>query len=244
MQDEVAKHTKKIYQTMKSPQHSFWEKVKEVAIEIFIIVFAVTLSIWLHSWSDHRHEQKEAEEFLRGLKGDLAKDIQLLEANKNTFIQIDSNFNRIAALVDNKGIDKKNEKTLSGLFDLEERVTHANIGRYEGFKSSGKIGTIENDSLKQDILIYYQQTVTGVQDDESFVNEFQTKTLDLMVNRDYNTSLRDLAKTFKMRTSLDVLHYNLKGAINEYSFAIQQAREIISMIDRTPGVSNPDNNHE
>jgi len=62
---------------MKRPQHSFWEKVKEVAIEIFIIVFAVTLSIWLHSWSDHRHEQKEVEEFLSGLKGDLAKDIAL-----------------------------------------------------------------------------------------------------------------------------------------------------------------------
>lgn len=237
MQDEVAKHTKKIYQAMKSPQHSFWEKVKEVAIEIFIIVFAVTLSIWLHSWSDHRHEQKEAEEFLRGLKGDLAKDIALLEANRNTFMQLDSNFNLLAALDDSKGIDTTSGRRLYDLFDFEERVTHPNIGRYEGFKSSGKIGTIEDDSLKQLILIYYQQTVTGVQDDESFVNAFQTKMLDIMVDRDYNSTLRDLAKNFKMRASLEIIDLNLKGAINEYNIAIQQARSIIALIDRTPGVS-------
>jgi len=31
------------------------------------------------------------------------------------------------------------------------------MGRYEGFKSSGKLETIEDDSLKQKILSYYQQ---------------------------------------------------------------------------------------
>ena len=58
MQEEVKKHTKRIYETVKSPNHTFSEKLKEIVIEIFIIVFAVTLSIWLHSWSEHRHEQK------------------------------------------------------------------------------------------------------------------------------------------------------------------------------------------
>jgi hypothetical protein len=45
MQDEVLKHTEKIYKTAKSAQHSFGEKIREIIIEIFIIVFAVTLSI-------------------------------------------------------------------------------------------------------------------------------------------------------------------------------------------------------
>ncbi|HEX7458437.1 MAG TPA: hypothetical protein VF301_08385 [Ginsengibacter sp.] len=38
MQDEVTKHTKKIYDTVKNPKHTFGEKVKEIIIEIFIIV--------------------------------------------------------------------------------------------------------------------------------------------------------------------------------------------------------------
>jgi hypothetical protein len=57
MQEEVTKHTRKIYQAMKNPDHSFWGKIREVTVEILIIVFAVTLSIWLHNWSDHREEQ-------------------------------------------------------------------------------------------------------------------------------------------------------------------------------------------
>jgi hypothetical protein len=237
MQDEVAKHTKKIYRTMKSHEHSFWEKTREIAIEIFIIVFAVTLSIWLHSWSDHQHEQKEAKEFLLGLKDDLSKDIQLLEANRKTFVQLDTNFNLLAALDDTRAIDTTSGRKLYDLFDFEERVTHPNIGRYEGFKSSGKIGTIENDSLKQLILAYYQQTMTSVQDDESFVNAFQTKMLDLMVDRDYKSTLRDLAKSFKMRASLEIIDLNLKGAINAYRITIQQAKGIIALIDRIYGVS-------
>ena len=60
MQDEILKHTKKIYNEIKSQKHSFGEKAKEIIIEILIIVFAVTLSIWLHSWSEERHQQKEA----------------------------------------------------------------------------------------------------------------------------------------------------------------------------------------
>jgi hypothetical protein len=51
---------------MKEPGHSGWEKLKEVSIEVFIIVFAVTLSIGLHNWSEHRNEQYETREFLQG----------------------------------------------------------------------------------------------------------------------------------------------------------------------------------
>lgn len=41
----IIKHTKKIYNTAKEPKHSLDEKLKEIFIEIFIIVFAVSLSI-------------------------------------------------------------------------------------------------------------------------------------------------------------------------------------------------------
>ena len=105
MQDEVAKHTKKIYHAMKDTQHGFWDKVKEVTIEIFIIVFAVTLSIWLHSWSDHRHEQKETSEFLKGLKDDLANDVRLLQDSRKTVAHLDSNFRSLLTLDHNIALD-------------------------------------------------------------------------------------------------------------------------------------------
>ena len=76
MQDEVLKHTKKIIKTMTNNKHSFSDKMKEISIEIIIIVFAVTLSIKLHEWSEHKHQQKEATEFLSDLRKDLADDIE------------------------------------------------------------------------------------------------------------------------------------------------------------------------
>src|SRR5471030_1938443 len=92
MQDEVTKHTKKIYKTVKDKEHTFAEKFKEVIVEIFIIVFAVTLSIWLHSWSEDRHEHKVAIAFLKGLKKDLYEDVKQLNANRELTSRLDSNF--------------------------------------------------------------------------------------------------------------------------------------------------------
>jgi len=93
-----------IFDTVKSKQR-FIEKVKDILIEICIIVFAVSLSIWLHSWSEHRHEQKEVSEFLDGLKGDLNKDIILLEKNKNIIARLDSNYHFLMSLRKDQAAD-------------------------------------------------------------------------------------------------------------------------------------------
>src|ERR1700743_534302 len=159
MQEEVAKHTEKIYKTIKDKEHGWGEKFREIAIEIGIIVFAVTLSIWLHGWSDHQDEQKVTTEFLRGLKTDLTKDILEIHENKATLIQVDSNFHFLSDINKDHRIDTASDHLITHYLDFSFTLTHANVGRYEGFKSSGKIGTIENDSLKQDILEYYQQTI-------------------------------------------------------------------------------------
>jgi hypothetical protein len=88
MQDELTKHGLKIYKTMSDKKHSFGEKFREIFIEIAIIVFAVTLSIYVHSWSEHRHEQKEVKEFLRGLKTDLTNDLVQLKDNRDSIAKI------------------------------------------------------------------------------------------------------------------------------------------------------------
>src|ERR1700761_2797016 len=88
MQDELTKHGLKIYKTMSDKKHNFGEKFKEILIEIGIIVFAVTLSIYVHSWSEHRHEQKEVKEFLHGLKTDLTNDLLQLKDNRDSIAKI------------------------------------------------------------------------------------------------------------------------------------------------------------
>ena len=70
-ENEIVKHVEAAYKVANDPEKNWLHKLKEILIEIFIIVFAVTLSIWFHNWSDSLHEHKEEREFLRGLKTDL-----------------------------------------------------------------------------------------------------------------------------------------------------------------------------
>src|SRR5438445_1230805 len=97
-EQEIIKHTKKVYRVWNSKQHTTWQKIKEFAVEIFIIVFAVTLSIWFHNWSEHRHEQKVVKEFLLGLKEDLQSDIKEMQTDSITYIKTSAAFTYITSI--------------------------------------------------------------------------------------------------------------------------------------------------
>lgn len=220
MQEEIKKHSKKIYKEVKNPKHTVGEKVKEIIIEIFIIVFAVSLSIWLHSWSEHRHEQKEADKFLKELKEDLNADIKLLEENKNTAIMLNNNYKFMLSLKKNK----VNDNLIGPHTTFSLLGTSFNIGRYEGFKSSGKIGTIEDDKLKNKILSYYQQTIPNLISSVNFINAEQLKILDTDTG---SLALYDVYTTQKMQSKYSNLQFNTNSLIAVYNEAIKQVNEII-----------------
>ncbi|MFI5154643.1 MAG: hypothetical protein ACHQEM_00565 [Chitinophagales bacterium] len=229
MQDEVLKHGKKILHTLKDHNMSTREKIKETVIEIFIIVFAVSLSIWLHGWSEERHSQKEVRDFLKGLKIDLTRDIDLLHRNRSTIAALDSNFNFIMKLsASNAAVS---DSDIASRLHYYIPVTRSNIGRYEGFKSSGKIGNIKNDSLKQNILVFYQQTVPGLVYGENFVNGLQLKILDLQMDKMDHGTIRDFVGSGKVRALFGLGAYNFEGNLEDYDRAISQARTIIAQID-------------
>ncbi|HLK29222.1 MAG TPA: hypothetical protein VKT28_11645 [Puia sp.] len=159
MEDEVAKHGKEIYATLKSEHKTPGEKIKDILIEIFIIVFAVTLSIWLHSWSERNHQQTEAKEFLTDISEDLGKDIKSMADQKKMLSDMLSSYSGILKLSP-KELDTVTNFSIN--FSLS--TFKAGIGDYEGFKSSGKIGYIENKELKKLILEYYQESLTTLDD--------------------------------------------------------------------------------
>src|ERR1700760_4030263 len=95
MEHEV-KHALKVYKTVKDPNIALWHKIKEIAVEIVIIVFAVTLSIWLHDRSEHSHQQEEVTQFLHGLKQDLTNDIAEMRDDEQAFIMEGKTFKYIS----------------------------------------------------------------------------------------------------------------------------------------------------
>src|ERR1700682_3819410 len=86
-EEEIVKHTKKIYKTWFNKELSIWHKISEFLIEIIIIVFAVTISIWFHNLSEHKHQQEEVKQFLGGLKSDLCQDINEMNNDKQSFLK-------------------------------------------------------------------------------------------------------------------------------------------------------------
>lgn len=232
MQEEVNKHTRKIFKEIKNKKHSFTEKLKEVAIEILIIVFAVTLSIWLHNRAEHRHEQKQVRLFLTGLRDDLQKDLELLETNRSILARVGSDFGFLLNLIQKKQLSTQTDSALLHKTRYEIVETHLNVGRYEGFKSSGKLETIETDSLKEKILVFYQQTLPDLLAGENFNNSLQIKLLDSELDKSDTDSKRKILESPKIGGMIHLLVYNSEVALKDYSNTISDAKELIAVIDK------------
>lgn len=231
MQDEILKHTRKAYSEMKNSDHSFWHKVKEISVEIGIIVFAVTLSIWLHGWSEHSHQQKEVKTFLTNLKTDLTKDIKNLNDDRGWYLRTNEKYKFIANIT----LFQLDSLTKNGsAVDLPIHTSGRKIsdGNYEGFKSSGKIGYIENEELKQLFIKYYQQSVPNINGVDQVYNDFVFKMIDITID---NAGQSDKSKYInpKFRETLNYIIMLGKNNVRVYDeYGIKEAKEIIKQIDK------------
>lgn len=158
---EITKHTKNIWHLFTKSEHGFWHRVREIALEIAIIVFAVTLSIELHGVSEHRHEQKQVQHFLLGLKRDIQSDINQIAAIVEEQKKLDANYSYLAAL-DPAMAPQDNFKTAYELISNNSYLV-PQVSRFEGFKSSGKLTNIEDEALLEKIVTFYQYDLLKVE---------------------------------------------------------------------------------
>jgi hypothetical protein len=233
-EQEIIKHTKKVYRVWNSKQHTTWQKIKEFAVEIFIIVFAVTLSIWFHNWSEHRHENTVVKEFLLGLKEDLEKDIKEMKIDSAEYGRTSAAFTYVTSI---KYGEVLNADSLNKFQDVIFNTTGLipNNGRFEGFKSSGKIGLIEDNVLQNQILDLYQEDIPSL---ISSTDKYTERKKDLFryvaQNRKKNP---DNTYNLNVILSADV-GQNICGSIvfvdeilERYGKCIQTSKKIIAKID-------------
>lgn len=232
MQEEVTKHTKKIYKTMKNTEHTLGEKAKEIIIEIFIIVFAVTLSIWLHSWSEHRHQQEEVSVFLDNLKNDLKNDIKNIDIQKEAYQESNIGYEKILALTTLQ-LDSIYKSKNKVNFPIYSHGQIMNIGNYEGFKSSGKIGYIEDEKLKQKILNYYQIFVPSINEVDEIYNDFLFKCFDKMIEN-ADKPEEKMYSDAKFKKTIEFLVKLGKNNIRVYDKNVKpEAIELIKEIEKS-----------
>ena len=124
-------------------------------------MFAVSLSIWFHSIGEHRHEQQQVRSFLLGLKRDLRADINQLYIIQNQDQNLED---KIAFLAQLKPNSEVKEEEFDQAYALIAKKTNFNPqnSRYEGFTSSGKLITIENNVLLERLTKLYQNYLPQV----------------------------------------------------------------------------------
>lgn len=233
-EQEVIKHTKQVYKIWNSKDHGFWHKCKEFLIEIFIIVFAVSISIWFHNQSEHAHQQEDVKKFLLGLKGDLTHDIQEMQGDKSSYLHQKKAFEYISGLQTNLAPDIDSLKKYQP-FIFNTTGLNPNNGRFEGFKASGRIGNIENDSLQNDIMDLYQEDIIALTKSTDFYIAMKRQLFDYLVKngkRMFDSS--GTAKPFQLTDEVQNLSMVLRfpeEVLTRYDRCIEKAKKIVAEID-------------
>jgi hypothetical protein len=237
-EEEIAKHTKKIYKTWFDKDLPLWHKLSEFLIEILIIVFAVTISIWFHNLSEHKHQQEEVKQFLQGLKSDLTQDIREMKNDEQSYLNQQTIFSYLAALKKNEPPKKDSlNKYNNWLFNTT--ALNPNDGRFQGFKSSGKIGTIENNKLQNDIMDLYEEDIPALLASTTAYNNIKLKFFDMIFKKakrltDSTENIIEILnadETFNLSRALSTP----QQVLERYDQCIQLMNKIIGEIDKEYG---------
>jgi hypothetical protein len=232
-EQEVIKHTKKVLGTMRSKKKSWKHKVREILLEIVIIVFAVSLSIYLHNWSEKRHDDHEELIFLEGLKTDLQKDIAEMEEDLISYQRVvggTAYFTKIGAG------QALNPDSLGEYKNIFFNTTHLspNISRFEGLKASGKLSIIENKELLNNILDLYQEDIPFLNMLNDYFNDYKTQQLRPLLDQklDYDSlhSWEEVLRSREIKNSLQHLN-DVEEAIRTYTKTMAVIKSIIKLID-------------
>jgi len=235
MEHEISGHSRKVYKIWKNPALPFWKKFKEIGIEILIIVFAVSLAAFLERQKDYSKEQKQVKEFLLGLKTDLRNDITEMQEDKKSYEGSHTAFHYVISVKPNEQLNKDSIRIYSKYL-MNTTGLNPNDGRYQGFKSSGKISTIENRELQNDILDLYQENIPMLLSSSNAYTGrkevfFRYLYETVKRNPDGSTNLLAVLNTDKAQNVCSTLA-GTREILDRYDSVISKSRKIIAAIDR------------
>jgi len=232
---EISKHTKAIYKEWRNPHHTWKQKAGEILTEIFIIVFAITLSLLVERWREHAHEQTVEKQFLLGLKKDLQADLTQEQGDSTSYVWLKRGWTYFLRV----GMDKatyNNDSVTAYNWTLTNLTTFLpNNSRFEALKSSGQIGVIENDSLQNLILDLYQNKLPMLRMSSDVFSNFKNQQFIpyLLTHISPGRDSSQFVLLLKQPVMQNYLNYRLAAdeVVQRYHLLMQQSRTIIHMID-------------
>jgi len=236
-EQEIAKHGKQVIRLLTTKEHGAAYRLREIGIEFATILFAVLLSIWLHGWSEHRHQQQEVRTFLGGLKKDLQNDIGTLDEMAGAYRSFDATYRYLAALAPEGTPDERFDATYKSMDSNWFFIP--NKSRYDGFLMSGKLTNIEDPELLSAVLWLYQGMLPQVQLSEGGWQGSQRKLRDyrddVLVEDGDQDYYRLLTSPKGKRLLKQMLTTDQHYA--RYREYVARSKAIIKMIDAYPGMA-------
>jgi hypothetical protein len=237
-ENEIVKHVESAYKAVINQEKHWLQKLKEVLIEIFIIVFAVSLSIWFHNWSDSLHEHKEEREFLTGLRKDIQADIASLKTDSTFYSRALIAFKYFQRVAAGEQLAADSMKAYQDLL-FRNIVLEPHISRYEGLKGSGKLGIIGNTELLNNIIDLHEVTIKRVEtvdgDYTGFadrISNFIQDHGDFNLNNNTFTNAQDVLRMPPMKFFLHFGKVFISGsALRAHASCIIRCQQLISQID-------------
>ena len=236
-EDEIIKkHTKAVYKAWRDPSKDWKHKLKEILLEVAIIVFAVSVSIWFHNWSESIKDRNEEKEFLKGLKGDIQADLKEMNSDRASLRKgywAISYFERVGA---GQALNEDSLNKNVWIFFSQAQI-NPRIGRYEALKASGRLDIITNKKLQYDIIDLYQKSFPQIFRLNAFMNSLVADKVDPFISDyiSFDHKGVDNAQAMLRKPKMRFLLLQCQGftnSVDAYSEGISEGNEIIKEIDK------------
>lgn len=156
--------------------------------ELFLIFLAITMAIWFNNWNENQKSKKIEVKSIKEIKNAIHQDLVDIKENILGFKTRVALYELIINHIEN---DLPLDKNLKDRLPYLQGITTflSNIGPYETLKSRG-LETINNDSIRLKISLYYDFEYEKIQTNErqhyehhiNYIKPMMLKNFDLSNN--------------------------------------------------------------
>lgn len=210
------------------------KRLKNILIEMLIIVFSVSLSLSFHIWNENAQEQTVVKNFLEGLRSDILKDKKEMTKDKMTFNYQKRIFEYLLKMPAESGINADSIDLFKDNLFNRTRFGN-NSGRYEGFKSSGKLYFIKDKELLNIILDYYEEDIPLLATEIDYYKDQKAKISEFIINNSDNYLNENFLKALSnpsVKNRGFIYLKSIDNIIDSYDKCEKNAEEIINKIDK------------
>lgn len=167
---EVIKHSRNILSITMTKNKSWLHKAGEIAIEILIIVFAISFSLFLERQREESNDHKLEKDFYSGLTIDLKQDREQLQSDRKFFVNMSHAFDYFKRMSDTTKLNADSiNVNYNYLISSSDFVS--NSAHYQALKSTGKLSIIENKELLNQIISLYETKIPILISSTRFFND-------------------------------------------------------------------------